>query len=128
MFYRQFSDGMYPAWAFLLPSILFRVPYSLLKALVFSAIVTGLTGLMIDTGRSALRACYLHSILSSSILVCNFCLRQRLFCEYFSNCNVDFCIVASQSWPELHRSILNGWVQEAFLSRKIPEPNKRQKA
>lgn len=89
VFYRQFSDGMYPAWAFLLPSILFRVPYSLLKALVFSAIVTGLTGLMTDFGRSALRACYFHSeqfesglqlpLASMSFLLKKFDLHRRHF-------------------------------------------------
>ena len=89
MFYRQFSDGMYPAWAFLLPSILFRVPHSLLKALVFSAIVTGLTGLMTDTGRSALRASYLSSILAVRIWAASSpsSIKAFFFENYYSICN-----------------------------------------
>ena len=46
VFQRQHQDGFYPAWAFLLPSIMFRLPYSLLKALIFCSLVMGLTGIV----------------------------------------------------------------------------------
>lgn len=51
VFHRQHRDGFYPSWAFLLPSIMFRLPYSLLKALVFCGIVMGLTGIVEQTAR-----------------------------------------------------------------------------
>jgi len=51
VFYRQYTDGFYPCWAYLLPSIIFRLPYSLLKALVFCGIVMGLTGIVEQFGR-----------------------------------------------------------------------------
>lgn len=48
---RQYEEGYYQAWAVLLPSILFRVPYSVAKALLFAAVVALLSGIVSDIGR-----------------------------------------------------------------------------
>lgn len=44
-FYKQRDNLFYPAWAFVLPTTLVRIPYSLANAAVWSVIVYWTVGL-----------------------------------------------------------------------------------
>ena len=56
IFFKQREDQFYPAWAFNLPAILTRLPYTLLEVLIWTALTYYIVGLAPDAGRCAEQA------------------------------------------------------------------------
>jgi hypothetical protein len=54
VFYKQRGQGLYPAWAYTLPTTFLRLFYSATEAGLWSAIVYWLVGFAPDAGRRAL--------------------------------------------------------------------------
>ncbi|GAQ91789.1 pleiotropic drug resistance protein [Klebsormidium nitens] len=51
IFFKQREDQFYPAWAFNLPSIITRLPYTLVEVLIWTALTYYIVGLAPDAGR-----------------------------------------------------------------------------
>lgn len=51
IFFKQREDQFYPAWAFNLPTILTRLPYTLLEVFIWTSLTYYIVGLAPDAGR-----------------------------------------------------------------------------
>ncbi len=51
--YKQRDNKMYPAWAYILPTTILRIPYSILAAVLWCSIVYYPVGLAPEPGRCA---------------------------------------------------------------------------
>lgn len=51
IFFKQREDQFYPGWAFNLPAIITRLPYTLVEVLIWTALTYYIVGLAPDAGR-----------------------------------------------------------------------------
>lgn len=51
VFYKHYRNQFYPAWAFVLPATILRIPFSLVEAVLWSALTYFEVGLTPDPGR-----------------------------------------------------------------------------
>ena len=51
VFYRHYRSQFYPAWAFVLPATILRIPFSLMEAVLWSVLTYFEVGLTLDPGR-----------------------------------------------------------------------------
>ncbi|KAK9856815.1 hypothetical protein WJX84_004570 [Apatococcus fuscideae] len=59
VFYRHYKNQFYPAWAFVLPATILRIPFSLMEAVLWSVLTYFEVGLTADPGRFFAYLCLL---------------------------------------------------------------------
>jgi hypothetical protein len=59
IFFKQREDQFYPGWAFNLPSIITRLPYTVVEVLIWTVLTYYIVGLAPDPGRCVHNAVHL---------------------------------------------------------------------